>query len=118
MTRFFDTYAILGILKAEPAYASYREAGGYTHSMNLLESIVHLARSGDPAPLRTVKTLRLSTVSAQDEDLLVAAALKLGPKRGLSYVDALGYAIARRLNVAFLTGDSFFRDVPGVEFVR
>ena len=36
----------------------------------------------------------------------------------LSYADALGYHIAKKERVKFLTGDRAFRDLPGVEFLR
>jgi hypothetical protein len=39
-------------------------------------------------------------------------------KKALSYVDALGYTIANRMKIRFLTGDIAFEDVPNVEYVR
>ena len=38
--------------------------------------------------------------------------------RDLSYVDCIGYVIAMRNNIRFLTGDRQFRNLPNVTFVR
>jgi predicted nucleic acid-binding protein len=121
MTRFFDSHAIMGVLKGEPRYRPVVKTTGYTHQMNLLESAVQLTRGGDMRPLQTIRRLGLGLVDAVDEDLLNAAALKTDPahrKRNLSYVDALGFCVARRLGLPFLTGDAGFEGLEGVEFVR
>jgi hypothetical protein len=39
-------------------------------------------------------------------------------KKALSYVDALGYTIANRMKIQFLTGDIAFEDVPNVEYIK
>jgi predicted nucleic acid-binding protein len=39
-------------------------------------------------------------------------------KRELSYVDCIGYILARKLNAKFLTGDEQFKYFEGVEFVK
>ena len=36
----------------------------------------------------------------------------------ISYVDAVGYQVARERKIKFLTGDEAFRDLPDVEFVK
>jgi predicted nucleic acid-binding protein len=35
----------------------------------------------------------------------------------ISYADALGYYLALKSNVKFLTGDNWFKGLEGVEFV-
>ena len=37
---------------------------------------------------------------------------------GLSYADCIGYVIARREGMKFLTGDAAFKRLENVEFVR
>ena len=39
-------------------------------------------------------------------------------RRDLSYVDCIGYILARKLNAKFLTGDKQFENFEGVEFVK
>jgi len=36
----------------------------------------------------------------------------------ISYVDAIGYSLAQRRKLRFLTGDRAFKGLPGVAFVR
>ena len=38
--------------------------------------------------------------------------------KNLSYVDCIGYMIARSLNIKFLTGDMQFKNMENVEFVK
>ena len=56
-----------------------------------------------------------------DMDMKEAMKFRLKMKRkmkDLSYVDALGYQIANRMNIPFLTGDMAFEGVSNVEFVK
>jgi predicted nucleic acid-binding protein len=39
-------------------------------------------------------------------------------KKNLSYVDALGYIIAGKLGIKFLTGDNAFGGMENVEYVK
>ena len=39
-------------------------------------------------------------------------------KRNLSIPDAVGYTVAKRLGIKFLTGDTDFEDMENVEFVK
>lgn len=39
-------------------------------------------------------------------------------ERRLSYVDCLGYVLAKRRGATFVTGDKEFSDLPNVTFVR
>lgn len=118
---FFDTHAILGILNGEPRYDRFRTQEGYTHQMNVVEALVHMLRRGVATPRHEFDRLGLGLVPAHDEDLELAARLKVDPTlrdRNLSLVDAFGYAIARRLALRFLTGDPGFRGLEGVEFAH
>ena len=42
----------------------------------------------------------------------------LNKKRNLSYVDCIGYIIAKQRNIKFLTGDKEFEYMENVEFVK
>ena len=39
-------------------------------------------------------------------------------KQNISYVDCLGYIIARKMKIPFLTGDRQFEGMDNVEFVK
>ena len=36
----------------------------------------------------------------------------------VSYADALGYFLSKKMGIKFLTGDRTFRDLSGVEYVE
>ena len=58
-------------------------------------------------------------MSFSDEEIKEANQLKLiNKKRKLSYIDCLGYIIARKRNTKFLTGNIQFKDLKSVEFIK
>lgn len=70
--------------------------------------------------LRIVRTF-VTVIQPTDEDYVEASVLRIElRKRGknLSLIDALGYVLAQRLGIPFLTGDREFRDLEGVEYVK
>ena len=76
---------------------------------------------GEKATESVYSTCRHHQAEITDEDVRSGMALKLRMKSkrvGLSYADALGYAIAERLRMKYLTGDDAFRSLPNVEFVK
>jgi len=60
-------------------------------------------------------------VTPTNEDYVEAAALRIKlrqEERNLSIIDALGYALARKHEALFLTGDKEFKDLEGVEYIK
>ena len=56
-----------------------------------------------------------------DEDYIEASSFRLDQRRlgrNVSLVDTLGYVIANKLGIPFLTGDSAFKDLNNVEYVK
>ena len=59
------------------------------------------------------------TISINDDTIKLANDLKLKFKeRKLSYIDCVGYTLAKLRNIKFLTGDKQFKDLENVEFVK
>ena len=55
----------------------------------------------------------------KDSHIFLASAFRLkNTKLKLSYVDALGYIIAKEEGMKFLTGDNAFEGLDNAEFVR
>lgn len=60
-------------------------------------------------------------IDFDDEDVKEAMRKRLQLRRkklNLSYADALGYTLALRLGVSFLTGDEEFETLDNVEYVK
>ena len=125
MARYYaDTYALLEILKGNPAYERYAGEELVTSEFNMLELAYALTRDyGEEKAVKILRVVRAFVTIAQprDEDYARASRLRLELRkqgRNLSLIDALGYVLAKRLNIRFLTGDREFIDLDGVEYVR
>jgi len=58
------------------------------------------------------------TIELDDNSIKEANEFKLkNKKKKLSYIDCIGYILAKKRNVKFLTGDKEFKEFENVEFV-
>ena len=119
---FFDSYALIEIYYGNANYAKYLECGVVTTRLNLMECYYHLLHEhGERIANEYYDGSIHYTVEFSDIDIKSAMKLRLETRRkkkNLSYVDALGYVIAKRLDIKFLTGDKEFEDLPNVEFTK
>ena len=117
---FFDTYAFFEIIKQNPNYSEYLKVGIITTRLNLMELHYSLLREvGKEAADKAYEEFLPFIVEVTDEVIKVANEFKLHNSRlNLSYVDCIGYTIARITEIPFLTGDSQFEGMENVEFVR
>lgn len=119
-TYFFDTYAIIEILKGNPAYQKYRNCNPLVSVFNLVELHLHITREfGEETADAILEDYLKCVVNFKAEDIKETTKMKIEyAKRKLSIPDSIGYLIAKRLNVKFLTGDEKFSDLDNVEFVK
>lgn len=122
MTSYYlDTYALIELGKANPNYRGFlKGAKVVTNKLNLMELAYYLKRENRDFEISAMFS-RLSRfhIDASDAAFLNAAALKFKyKKRKLSYIDCLGYFMAKESNSKFLTGDEKFKDLGNVEFVK
>jgi predicted nucleic acid-binding protein len=111
---FLDTYALVETLEGNGAFRPYLR-DGVTNAFNLLEFHVRACRlQGEESADAAVGRLRSKVVEIETEDVLDASRFKRGAPKGVSYADALGYAMARRRGMPFATGDKAFKGLPGV----
>lgn len=119
-TFFFDTYALIEIGKDNPHYELYRKDVNILLSMlNLMELAYFLLREHrDDEIDEVVSRLSKFVIPYTKEILVTAAKMKYCYKKEkLSYVDCIGYLLAKQHRVKFLTGDSKFKDKENVKFV-
>ncbi len=118
---FFDTYALIEILRKNPQFQRYVGLGAALTKLNLFELYCALRRDGKSrqsasAAVRIAAGYRVGLVMG---DMERAAEMWLSKrKQDLSMTDCVGYVIAKRLGVKFLTGDRQFKDMPNVEYVK
>ena len=115
---FFDTYALIEIIRGSQNYKPYLDYRIITTIFNLAELNYNLKKemSKEMANEHTEKFSEFA-VGVSIEDIKQAMDLK-SLHRNLSIPDAIGYTIAKKHSVKFLTGDSYFKDKENVEFVK
>ena len=116
-TFFFDTYAIFEIIRGNPKYKPYVETRIITTIFNLAELNYNLKKEKGKktADEYTDKYSRFM-VEVNIEDIKSAMDFKTIHKH-LSIPDAVGYIIAKKYNIKFLTGDKDFEGMENVEFI-
>lgn len=115
---FFDTYAFFEIVKGNPNYKPYADAKFITTIFNIAELNYNLKKEEDKKIVDdyTDKYSKF-IVEVSIEDIKNAMDFKMSNKK-LSIPDAVGYTIAKRFGVKFLTGDKDFEGLENVEFVK
>ena len=114
----FDTYAFFEVIRGNPNYNSYINSKIITTIFNIAELNYNLKKEKDRkiADEYTEKYFEF-VVEVTLEDVKKAMDFK-SLNRKLSIPDAIGYIIAKKYNVRFLTGDKDFEYIDNVEYVK
>ena len=119
-TYFFDSYAIIEIVKDNPNYKKYAEEIVVISIFNLAEiywSALNDLR--DDKAKEIYRKFRECVVEIDDDTIMEAIKFrKEHKKKDLSYTDCIGYTYALKNNLLFLTGDKEFESMKNVEFVK
>ena len=125
MNYFFDTYALQEIAQASGSYLPYaKDTGVVTTRLNLMELYYGYVSKDEPETAEKLfGRFRPFCVEIDDDTLKEsvrekARLRKMLKKSSVSYIDCIGYVLARKLKVKFLTGDREFERLDNVEFVR
>ena len=118
---FFDTYAFYEIIKGNPNYKKYESNVSITTTkLNLME--LHyglLLLYGKEKADEYYDSLLEFAIEITDKIIKESNEFRfLNKSKKLSYVDCVGYILAKHLNIKFLTGDKEFEDLDNVEFVK
>ena len=115
---FFDTYALFEVIRGNPNYKAYQDIMVITTVFNLAELNYGLKKeTGQKTADDFTDKFAFSVVAVTVSDVKEAMSLRF-KKKDLSIPDAIGYTVAQRLGLKFLTGDDDFKDMPEVEFVK
>jgi len=117
---FFDTYAIIEIIKENKAYSSYSKELIITSMLNFGELYYALLKDFNEAVANEWRRILEQTLLLIDTDIIVKAMIfKYENKnKNFSFIDCVGYVLAKENNLTFLTGDKEFMNMPNVEFVK
>ena len=115
---FFDTYALIALIKNNPDYVKYSDELVTTTHFNLVELYYIILKDfNEEKALGLYKKFKECSTDVSDDVIFEAMKLKLKNK-SLSYVDCIGYVFAIKNNLKFLTGDKEFKDMIDVEYVK
>lgn len=117
---FFDTYAIVEIVHGNENYRRFGDAAIITSLFNLGELYyVLLKEFGEKKTGELMERFNFDFVEATSGNVIEAAKFRYAnKKKKLSFIDCIGYILAKNKNMKFLTGDKEFENMPDVEFVK
>ena len=117
---FFDSYAIIEIVKENPKYRNYENEEIILSLFNLAEIYWSVLKDfGEDKADEIFSKFRGNVIEIDDETLKESIKFrKEYKKQDLSYTDCIGYIYAKRNGLKFLTGDSKFENLPFVEYVK
>lgn len=117
---FFDSYALIEIFIGNENYEVYKKSKIVTSYFNLYEAYYNLRKFKPEEEIEDYfNRIKLFCINLSFDWIKSATDFKLKHKKeNISYVDCLGYTIAKELGIKFLTGDKEFKDLDNVEFVK
>lgn len=122
MTKYFyDSYAIIEYISGNPKYEHYfTNREGVTTLYNLMEVYYTIIRdAGRRKAKQVLEILQRLVVQPNIEDVEHSMNFRyLNKDKKFSYADCLGYVMAKRHHMKFLTGDKAFKDMQNVEHVQ
>lgn len=115
----FDTYAILAILNGVPAYAVYWGSEVIINHFIFAELCYNTLKISREKSEEAVRDYKKHISILPPRLIFNAMVFRFNNrKKDMSMADCVSYIQAQTLGVPFLTGDSAFEGMPGVEFVK
>ena len=120
MYYFFDTYALFEILSGNRNYEKYKEFPIILSVLNVAELYWNLLKEKDRKTAdEEIEKFNFETLNIGYSLIIDAVLFRYENKRhDISLVDAVGYLLAKKHKLKFLTGDKFFENRDQVEFVK
>ncbi len=115
---FFDTYALFEIINGSKNYEKFKDAVAITTIFNMTELNYGLKKKFENEFADEITdNYKDILIDVELEDIKKAMSLRKNNK-DMSAPDCIGYIIAKKLNIKFLTGDEDFRNLDNVEFIK
>lgn len=115
----FDTYALMELKEGNKSYSPYLDSEVIINNFIFAEWCYNLFRDKDKNAKAHIDKYAKFINSVKPEWIEEAMAFRLKWKdRKVSITDCVGYIMANKLGVKFLTGDKEFEGVDNVEFVK
>jgi uncharacterized protein len=113
----------MAYLSDNPNYIGYFEENeGVLTKLNLIEVCYRtMVLHGEEAAAEVLRFFSKYVIDFGQIDILESMKLRLKLNkdgRNISYADALGYYLADKNKLKFLTGDKEFEEIENVEFIK
>ena len=120
MVFFYDTYAIMSLIEGNKNYEQYTNNIITMSILNLAELYnIFLRSHGKRTADYWAKKLNFNFIDIDGDSIIKAVEFRfLNKKENLSLTDCVGYILALKNNLKFLTGDGKFENKENVEFVK
>jgi len=120
MIFFYDTYAIMSLIEGDKNYEQYKNNIITTSILNFAELYnIFLRSHGKQTADYWAKKLNFNFIDMDKDSIIKAVEFRfVNKKENLSLTDCVGYFLALKNNLKFLTGDEKFEGKKGVEFVK
>lgn len=117
---FFDTYAIFEIINGNEKYEKYKEYPLIVSVLNIAELYAGLLKEKGKGIADEWYNKLIFDVLEITPDLIINAVVFRYQHKNedVSLTDCVGYFLAKKYNLKFLTGDKFFENLENVEFVK
>lgn len=117
---YFDTYAIIEIIKQNPNYKQLQNETILTSVVNLAELYYSMIKEDNQQKADDwMKKLHANIIEIDIDIIKEAMLFKYKHiKLKMSMVDCIGYAIARKYTLIFVTGDKAFENMENVLFLK
>ena len=118
-TFVFDTYAILEIIQGNKNYRLYLDSKIILNNFIFAELCYNLFKDKELKAKEILNKYSKYIAPLKPEWIEEAMEFRLKWKdRKVSMTDCIGYVMAKRLGIKFLTGDKEFEKLEEVEFVK
>lgn len=120
MLYFYDTYAIIEILEENEDYLGFKGEVITTSVLNLFEVYYYLLRVYDKRTADFwINNFNFNFLEIKPKIAVESSKFRfVNKKENLSLTDCVGYILALKNNLKFLTGDEKFEHKKNVEFVK
>ena len=116
---FFDCYAIIEIIGGSQNYLPYLESFPIINNFTFAELCYNLVKDNEKKAEFYIEKYKKYIVSIEPEWIEEAMKFRLKWKdRKVSVPDCIGYVMAKKMGIKFLTGDKEFEKMENVEFVK
>jgi len=117
---FFDTYALFEDLYGNKNYEKYKHFPFKIGLLNIAEFYAGLLKEyGKETAVEIYSKFEFDILEITEGIILEAVEFRRKyKKQKLSLADAVGYLLAKKYGLKFLTGDKKFENFPDVEFVK